>query len=170
MSQVLRSHSVRPVPKLAGAAAEVDDADRKRGTAEEKGAQGTRPDSSQLPGRPSPRLELRQRLTINPLPQFLAGLEMRNELLRDWHLLSGLRIPAGARRAVVDPKTAKPTDLDSLAFRQAQGHGSESRIDHKLGVLRSQLRIALGKPGNQVGFSHFGRDLHMTPAVLLDHR
>ena len=44
-----------------------------------------------------------------------AGLEMRNELLRHWHLLSGLRIAASARWVVVDRKTAKSTNLDSPA-------------------------------------------------------
>ena len=59
-------------------------------------------------------------LPINPLTQLPSCLEVWNELLRHWHLLAGLRIAAGARRAVVDLKRAKPADLDALALHQAQ--------------------------------------------------
>jgi hypothetical protein len=55
-------------------------------------------------------------LTINPIAQFPAGLEVGSVLLRHLYRLPGLRIAAGARRAVVDPKTAEPTDFDAPAF------------------------------------------------------
>ena len=55
-------------------------------------------------------------LTINPLAQLSPRLEMRHELLRDWHLRTGLRVAAGARRAMVDAKAAKSTDFDASAF------------------------------------------------------
>jgi hypothetical protein len=106
-------------------------------------------------------------LAIHPLSQLPAWLEVRDELLRHLNLLPGLRIAAGARWAAVDRKTAEAADLDALALCQTQDHGSEYRIDHKLGILRDQLGIALGKPGNQFGFGH-GSNVAQSRAPAFD--
>jgi hypothetical protein len=72
-------------------------------------------------------------LTINPLPQFLARLEVRDELLLHLYCLPGHRIAASTRRSVVDLKAAEAADLDAPAFHQAHDHGFEDRRDRKLG-------------------------------------
>jgi hypothetical protein len=87
-------------------------------------------------------------LTIHPLTQFPARLEVRNILLRHRHPLSGLRIPACVRRAVVDLITAEAADLDAPAVDQARGRGFENRLNNNLDVLRGQPRIVFRQLGD----------------------
>src|SRR5476649_98092 len=90
-------------------------------------------------------------LRIHALTQLLAGLEVRNELLRHLDLFARLGVSAHARRAVVEPETAEAADLDALALDEAVGHGIKNSLDRELGILRNQMRIAPRQPGDQFG-------------------
>src|SRR3989440_566895 len=93
---------------------------------------------------------------IYPLAQFLAGLEVRHVLLGHLHLLARLRVAAGARRPVIQPEAAEAADLDAVAGEQRLGHRVENHLHRVLGVLRDQLRIALGEARDQFGLGHGG--------------
>src|SRR5207245_3180722 len=67
---------------------------------------------------------------IVPLAQFLAGFEMRHELLRHVHPLARFRIAADARRPVIQPETPEAADLDALPFDQTlrqKGNASDRK-------------------------------------------
>src|SRR5258707_9126126 len=91
---------------------------------------------------------------VDALAQLLARLEVRHVLLRHLHLLARLRIAAGARRPVVQPEAAEAADLDAVAGEQRLRHRIEDHLDRVLGVLRHQLRIALGEARDQFGLGH----------------
>src|SRR4051812_10804597 len=99
------------------------------------------------------RLPVRRR-AIDPLAQLLAGLEVRHVLLRHVHLLARLRIPAGARRPVIQAEAAEAADLDAMAAEQALRHRIEDHLHGVLGVLRHELRIALREPRDQFRLGH----------------
>jgi hypothetical protein len=76
---------------------------------------------------------------MSTLPQLLAGLEVRNVLLRHLHLFAGLGIAPHAGRTVIQGKAAKTADLDAITPRQGVGHRIENHLYRELGVLRDQL-------------------------------
>src|SRR5437773_6115013 len=57
---------------------------------------------------PSACLRPRLLFLIDPLAQFLAGFEMRNEFLRYVDPLARFRIAADARRPMIQPETPEP--------------------------------------------------------------
>jgi hypothetical protein len=61
------------------------------------------------------------------------------------HFLARLRIAARARRAVVEPEAAEAADLDAVSGEQRLSHRIEDHLHRVFGVLRHQLRIALGE-------------------------
>src|SRR6185295_10976172 len=61
---------------------------------------------------------------------------------------------AGARRPVVEPEAAEAADLDAMAAEQALRHRIEDHLHRVLGVLRHQLRIALGEARDQFRLGH----------------
>src|SRR5664279_5104112 len=91
---------------------------------------------------------------IDPLAQFLARLEMRDELLRNLYLLAGLGIASGARRPVVQAEAAEPADLDAFALREGLAHRVEDHLDRKLGILGYQLRKLRREAVDQLRFGH----------------
>ena len=91
---------------------------------------------------------------INPLPQFLAGLEMRDELLRHLNLVASFGIPARALRSIVDREAAKSADLNALTLNKAPGHRVEDRLYRDFHVLCDKLRITRGETRDKVGLCH----------------
>src|ERR1017187_2283009 len=99
-------------------------------------------------------LAARALIRVHALTQFLAGLEVRNELLRHLDPVARFRIPARTRRAIIQPESAEAANFDALALDQTQGHGIEYGLDRELGVLGNQLRIASRQPADQFGLGH----------------
>src|SRR5258706_16226776 len=95
-------------------------------------------------------------LEIDTLAQFLAGLEMRDVLFGHLHPLAGLGVAPRARRPVIEPEAAKPTDLDAFAFRQALSHGVQDHLDREFGILGHQLRELRRQAVDQLRFGHHG--------------
>src|SRR5579864_5361219 len=91
---------------------------------------------------------------IDPLPQFLARLEVRHVLLGHLHLLARLRIAARSRRTIVQAEAAEPADLDALALREAFSHRVEDHLDRQLGILGNQLRKLRREAVDQLRFGH----------------
>src|SRR5229473_384085 len=91
---------------------------------------------------------------IDPLAQFLAGFEMRHELLRHVHPLARFRIAADARRPMIQPETPEAADLDALPFDQALRHRIQDHLDGEFGVLGDELRITRREPRNKFGLGH----------------
>src|SRR5690606_14492650 len=91
---------------------------------------------------------------IDPLAKVLAGLEVGNPFLRHHDLLAGLGIATDPRRPVGKREAAEAADLDAMAVGQCPGHRIENGAHRELGVLRDQLRIALGEPGDQFRLRH----------------
>src|SRR5262245_35087065 len=79
---------------------------------------------------------------------------MRHVLLGHLHLLARLRVPADARRPIVEAEAAKAADLDAVPGQQRSGHRVENHLHRVLGVLRHQLRVALREPSNQFRLRH----------------
>src|SRR2546428_12240670 len=76
---------------------------------------------------------------IDPLAQFLAGFEMRHELLRHVHPLARFRIAADARRPMIQPETPEAADLDALPFDQTLRHRIQDHLDGEFGILGDEL-------------------------------
>src|SRR5476651_1085336 len=99
-------------------------------------------------------IDARALIRVHALTQFLAGLEVRHELLRHLHPVARFRIPARARRAIIQPEAAEAANFYALALDQTQGHGIEYGLDRVLGVLGNELRIASRQPRDQFGLGH----------------
>src|SRR5258706_6641547 len=91
---------------------------------------------------------------IDPLAQLLAGLEVRHVLLRYQHLVTGFRIAAGTRRAVVQAEAAEATDFDAPAIGQRVRHRLQNCLDGEFGVFGFERRVALRKQLDQFRFGH----------------
>lgn len=66
----------------------------------------------------------------------------------------GLRISADARRAIVQAKTAKAANFDTLARRQAVDHLVYHTFDRQLDIFRRKLVLAQSDALDQFGFGH----------------
>gem|GEM_PF-6179694 len=55
------------------------------------------------------------RVQLDTFPKLLARLEMGYMFARNSHLFACIRVPAGARRLVVQRKRAKATEFDTLS-------------------------------------------------------
>src|SRR5271170_1185470 len=95
------------------------------------------------------------RVSIEALAHFLAGLEERRELLGDRHLVAGARIAAGARLALLGREGAEAAQLDALAAGEGVGDLAEYGVDDVFDVALIEMRIA-------------GR--HALHELRLDHR
>src|SRR5882762_11387189 len=93
---------------------------------------------------------------IDPLAQFLAGFEMRNEFLRHVHPLARFRIAADARRPMIQPEAPEAADLDALPLHQALRHRVQDHLDGEFGILGDELRITRREPRNKFGLGHPG--------------
>src|SRR5690606_25395497 len=79
---------------------------------------------------------------------------MGNMLARQRDGFAGLGIAAGARRAVVQRKTAKAPDLDALAVGQGASHHLQQRLHRKIDVVGLQVPLALGEDFDEFGLGH----------------
>src|SRR5438034_1378285 len=115
---------------------------------------------------PSACLRPRLLFLIDPLAQFLAGFEMRNEFLGYVDPLARLRIAADARRPMIQPETPEPADLDALPLDQALRHRIQDHLDREFGILGDELRIARREPRNKFGLGHAGPRLLLSVLVV----
>src|SRR5687768_3070548 len=93
-------------------------------------------------------------LEIDPLPQLLAGLEVRNVFGRYLHLLTGFRIASGAWRAVIQAEAPEAPDLDALTFGEAFRHRVQDHLHGEFSVFRDELWIARRELRNQLRLGH----------------
>src|SRR6266699_5785259 len=115
---------------------------------------------------PSAHLRPRLLFLIDPLAQFLAGLEMRDEFLGYVDPLARFRIAADARRPVIQPETPEPADLDALPLDQALRHRVQDHLDREFGILGDELRITRREPRNKFGLGHAGPRLLLSVLVV----
>src|SRR5713101_7106264 len=115
---------------------------------------------------PSARLRPRLLFLIDPLAQFLAGLEMRHEFLGYMEPLARFRIAADARRPMIQPETPESADLDALALDQALRHRIQDHLDREFGILGDELRITRREPRNKFGLGHAGPRLLLSVLVV----
>ncbi len=101
----------------------------------------------------------------DPLPEFLADLEVRHGLGRHLDRLACLRISAQAGGAVMRGEDAEAANLDAIASGQGGGYGVKEDIDAQVDVLMLQLGKALGDAGDQFGLGHLGMmpDVRFSP-------
>src|SRR5437016_3705876 len=71
---------------------------------------------------------------VDELLELFAGLEVRNLLRRDVHLVAGLRVASLAGFALAEAEAAEPAQLDLLAAMQRVDDALEHRVDDDLGV------------------------------------
>src|SRR5690606_34084937 len=88
---------------------------------------------------------------IHPFAQFLARLEVRDQLGRHVHFFTGLRVAPHARLAPRQGKAAEAADFDALALGQRIGHRVQDRLDCKVHVASRQLRVAARQHGDEFG-------------------
>src|SRR6266516_3040551 len=115
---------------------------------------------------PSACLRPRLLFLIDPLAQFLAGFEMRNEFLGYVDPLARFRIAADARRPMIQPETPEPADLDALPLDQALRHRIQDHLDREFGILGDELRITRREPRNKFGLGHAGPRLLLSVLVV----
>src|SRR3990170_3445379 len=96
---------------------------------------------------------------VDALSQLLAGLEMRNELVRNLHRGSGLRVAAGARRAVMQAEAAEAADLNALAGRERRRHLLQQLLHREFHVPVLQLRLLGRQRRDQLGFRHLSNPI-----------
>src|SRR5579883_1422217 len=90
---------------------------------------------------------------VDDVFQFLAGLEIRNLLGRDFHASARLGISPDARLTLTSAETAESTDLDFVSRAQGTDDAVEDSLHDDLGLLPGHLHDA-GDFFNQVGLRH----------------
>ena len=91
---------------------------------------------------------------IDPLAQFLAGLEERHRLLVHRHRLAGARVAPGPGVAPLHREGAEAAQLHPLAARQRAGDLIEDRRHDQLDIGAPQMRVAGGKFRDEFRFGH----------------
>src|SRR6185369_14071602 len=82
------------------------------------------------------------RLPVDEILQFLAGLEIRNLLRRNVHLVTGFRVAALAGLALAKAEAAKTAEFDLLAAMQRVDDALEHRVDDDFGVFLRKIRYS----------------------------
>src|SRR5881394_566071 len=77
---------------------------------------------------------------VHKIFQFLAGLEERNALCRNFHFFSGFRITSHTPAALPGAKTSEAANLNLLAFLNGFDDAVENSFDDSLGLLAGKLR------------------------------
>lgn len=85
---------------------------------------------------------------VEPALHPLAGLEVDMCSGRDVHLLTGARVPAGARPAFQHAERAEVAQLDAVASLQRPGDAVEDDVYHCRDVSRVEVRIISAVSGN----------------------
>ena len=93
-------------------------------------------------------------LVVQPIAQFLAGLEKGNPLGVDGDRIAGSRIAALASVATLDGKGSEPAELDAVSARQRDDDFVENRIDDALNVTVIEMRVLLSDQLYQLGLDH----------------
>jgi hypothetical protein len=76
---------------------------------------------------------------IDEIFQFLAGLEERDALCRNFYFFSGLGVASDAATALAGAKTSKAANLNLLAFLNGFDDAVENSFDNGLGFLSRKL-------------------------------
>jgi hypothetical protein len=82
---------------------------------------------------------------VDPLADFLAGLELGHIFLAHIHLFAGARIASHARRTVLHRKGAEAAQFDAITPRHGIADLIEDGVDDVLDVALEQMRILVGK-------------------------
>src|SRR5690242_17462061 len=93
-------------------------------------------------------------LLVQPIAQFLAGLEERNPLGVDGDGIAGPRIATLAGVAALDGKRPEPAELDAVSARERDDDFVENCIDDSLNVAVIEMRVLLSDQLYQLGFDH----------------
>ena len=88
---------------------------------------------------------------FDPFFEFLARPEKGNVLASNIDLFPGARISPVSGRVIVEVETAKPSDLDSLARRQAVAHQVYQASDGQFDVFLAEVLLFGGQDLDQVG-------------------
>src|SRR5918995_4727627 len=83
-------------------------------------------------------------LGVEPLAQFLAGLEEGHPLLLDLDRIAGARVAAGAGRPVLDRERAETAQFDAVAVRKRIGDLIEYGADNVFDIPQEKVRITCG--------------------------
>ena len=95
---------------------------------------------------------------VEPLAHFLARLEIRDALGRDFHRIAGAGIAALAGVAIAGGKGAEAAKLDAAALLQLVDDGIEDSGDDALNLLDGEIGMVLAE------FLHeFGTDQGFIP-------
>src|ERR1019366_4109154 len=78
-----------------------------------------------------------RRATVHQIFQFLAGLEERDLLGRNFHPVARFRVPAHARLALARAEAPKPAYFDLVAHSQRTHHAVKDRIYNHFAVFAS---------------------------------
>lgn len=92
---------------------------------------------------------------IEPLAEFLAGLEERHKLLSNRYSRTGSRIAALPSRPVLYREGAETAQLDPISPRKSFDDLIEHNIDDALYVTVIEMRIGTCDLVNQLGFDHY---------------
>src|SRR6202162_677057 len=92
--------------------------------------------------------------TVQPLAHFLAGLEVRDDLLVDAYLRAGARIAAHARRPALGGEGAEAAQLDAVAAGERGGDLVQHGVDDVLDVALIKMRIRFRDPLYELRLDH----------------
>src|SRR6188474_1216407 len=91
---------------------------------------------------------------VDEVLQFLAWLEIRNALRRNFHFFSRLGIASDACVALSNPEAAESAHFKLVAHAKRLYDAFEQRIDYDFRILSSQLRN-LGYFFHEVCLGHY---------------
>jgi hypothetical protein len=72
----------------------------------------------------------------------------------NFNFFARLRVSPNPGRSFVKGKTAKATNLDTLARGQSVGHGVEYGFDSQVRISEAELRMPLGQLVDEFGLGH----------------
>lgn len=100
---------------------------------------------------------------IDPLTQILAGFEVRHMLARQRNGCAGFGIASHPRRAVVQRKAAKPTNLYPVATRKPAAHDLKDVLDGQFHIFCRQMFLLVRDKVYQFGLRHASLPLAARP-------
>lgn len=109
---------------------------------------------------------------VEPRPHRLTRLEVDVRSGRDDHLFAGPRVPRPAALPVADAECAEVPQLDAVALRQRSGDPVEDGSDHRIHLLREEVRVLLYDASDKLGSDHEPRcrPVHRTATTSLPSR
>lgn len=82
---------------------------------------------------------MREETEIDPIFQVFSRFEMWHVLSAEFNTLTGFRIATKPRGPIVEGETAKPANLNSIAFCQYLCHLVQNQLDRQLNIFDGQL-------------------------------